>query len=123
MTEDGDAVVDATASWWGVGACAPMGSLTAALFDSEHNLKNIVALDPVDQHPAEFTNDLPKQAMLGSSKPQDNGEEAIPSIKIVANNNEYSTQSLIKEDKSHTLRLATENSHKEEKKIGKIEHQ
>lgn len=55
---------------------AKIALLTAALFDSEHNLKNIVALDPVDQHPVEFTNDLLKQAMLGSSKPQDNGDNA-----------------------------------------------
>ena len=32
----------------------------------------------------------------------------MPSIKIVASNNEYSAQALIKEDKSQTLRLASE---------------
>mmetsp|Transcript_15670 Transcript_15670/g.26439 ORF Transcript_15670/g.26439 Transcript_15670/m.26439 type:complete len:316 (-) Transcript_15670:21-968(-) len=42
--------------------------VTAALFDSEVNqIRSIVALDPVDQHPVEFTNDLLKQAMLGGS--------------------------------------------------------
>eukprot|EP00574_Skeletonema_japonicum_P005577 CAMPEP_0201727974 /NCGR_PEP_ID=MMETSP0593-20130828/14323_1 /ASSEMBLY_ACC=CAM_ASM_000672 /TAXON_ID=267983 /ORGANISM="Skeletonema japonicum, Strain CCMP2506" /LENGTH=299 /DNA_ID=CAMNT_0048219939 /DNA_START=11 /DNA_END=907 /DNA_ORIENTATION=- len=42
--------------------------VTAALFDSEQNLiRNIIALDPVDQHPVEFTNDLLKQAMAGGS--------------------------------------------------------
>ncbi|KAL7500523.1 hypothetical protein ACHAWT_008344 [Skeletonema menzelii] len=49
--------------------------LTAALFDSEENIRNIVALDPVDQHPVEFTNDVLKQAMLGGSKPQANGDK------------------------------------------------
>ncbi len=49
--------------------------VTAALFDSEHNeIRNIVALDPVDQHPVEFTNDLLKQALLGGSKSQESGD-------------------------------------------------
>jgi hypothetical protein len=48
--------------------------LTAALFDSEENqIRSIIALDPVDKNPVEFTNDLLKQAMLGGSKAQDNG--------------------------------------------------
>lgn len=42
--------------------------VTAALFDSEQNLiRNIIALDPVDQHPVEFTNDILKQAMAGTN--------------------------------------------------------
>ena len=47
--------------------------LTAALFDSEENqIRSIIALDPVDKNPVEFTNDLLKQAMLGGSKAQEN---------------------------------------------------
>lgn len=51
--------------------------VTAALFDSEQNLlRNIIALDPVDQHPVEFTNDILKQAMVGGSKPQTNDKNS-----------------------------------------------
>ncbi len=46
--------------------------VTAALYDSEQVIRNIIALDPVDQHPVEFTNDILKQAMAGGSKPQGN---------------------------------------------------
>ena len=42
--------------------------VTAALFDSEKNqIRNVIALDPVDQNPVEFTNDLLKQAVSGSA--------------------------------------------------------
>lgn len=54
--------------------------LTAALFDSEQIIRNIVALDPVDQNPVEFTNDILKQAMLGGSKQDNNSKKSNLSL-------------------------------------------
>lgn len=39
--------------------------LTAALYDEENLIRSIVALDPVDQHPVEFTNESQLKQTLG----------------------------------------------------------
>ncbi len=50
---------------------AKIALLTAALYDEQNQIRNIVALDPVDQNPVEFTNESQlKQVLGGGSKSQ-----------------------------------------------------
>ena len=52
--------------------------LTAALYDNNNQIRSIVALDPVDQHPVEFTNESQLKQVLGGgggSKPQSTADD------------------------------------------------
>lgn len=52
--------------------------LAAALYDEESLIRNIVALDPVDQSPSEFTNNLLDKRDLGASSINDDVPPANP---------------------------------------------
>ena len=53
---------------------AKIALLTAALYDEQNQIRNIVALDPVDQNPVEFTNESQLKQVLGGSNADGDGK-------------------------------------------------